>query len=60
MERANPLEWLGRQVSEWKAAGTFQRLRELEEAGAQEVIIYLQDAAQLDSVRLFAEECILR
>jgi F420-dependent oxidoreductase-like protein len=37
-----------------------QRLRELEEAGAQEVIIYLQDAAQLDSVRMFAEECILR
>jgi F420-dependent oxidoreductase-like protein len=35
-----------------------QRLHELEEAGAQEVIIYLQDAAQLDSVRLFAEECI--
>jgi hypothetical protein len=37
-----------------------QRLRELEEAGAQEVIIYLQDAAQLESVRLFAQECILR
>jgi F420-dependent oxidoreductase-like protein len=37
-----------------------QRLRELEEAGAQEVVIYLQDAAQLESVRLFAQECILR
>lgn len=36
-----------------------QRLRELEEAGAQEVIIYIQDAAQLDSVRLFAEECFI-
>jgi F420-dependent oxidoreductase-like protein len=34
-----------------------QRLREIEEAGAQEVIIHLQDAAQLDSVRRFAE-CI--
>lgn len=37
-----------------------QRLRDLEEAGAQEVIIYIQDAAQLESVRLFAEECIVR
>jgi F420-dependent oxidoreductase-like protein len=37
-----------------------RRLRELEEAGAQEVIIYLQDAAQLESVRLFAEECLVR
>jgi F420-dependent oxidoreductase-like protein len=37
-----------------------QRLRELEEAGAQEVIVYLQDAAQLESVRLFGEECIVR
>lgn len=36
-----------------------QRLRELEEAGAQEIIIYIQDAAQLDSVRLFAEECFI-
>jgi F420-dependent oxidoreductase-like protein len=34
-----------------------QRLREIEEAGAQEVIIFLQDAARLDSVRSFAE-CI--
>ncbi len=34
-----------------------QRLREIEEAGAQEVILHLQDAAQLDSVRRFAE-CI--
>lgn len=37
-----------------------QRLRELEEAGAQEVIIYLQDAAQLESIRLFGEECLVR
>lgn len=37
-----------------------QRLHELEDAGAQEVIVYLQDAAQLDSVRLFGEECIIR
>jgi len=35
-----------------------QRLQEIEQAGAQEVIIYLSDAAQLDSVRLFANECI--
>ncbi|HET8842954.1 MAG TPA: LLM class F420-dependent oxidoreductase [Ktedonobacteraceae bacterium] len=37
-----------------------QRLHELEEAGAQEVIVYLQDAAQLESVRLFAEACMVR
>lgn len=37
-----------------------QRLHEIEEAGAQEVIIYIQDAAQLDSVRLFADECFVR
>jgi F420-dependent oxidoreductase-like protein len=35
-----------------------QRLSEIEEAGAQEAILYLHDAARLDSVRLFAEECI--
>ncbi len=33
------------------------RLRELEQAGAQEVIIYLPDAAQLESVRLLASAC---
>lgn len=37
-----------------------QRLHELEEAGAQEVIVYLQDAAQLESIRLFGEECLVR
>ena len=37
-----------------------RRLHEIEEAGAQEAILYFQDAAQLDSVRLFAEECIER
>lgn len=35
-----------------------QRLREVEEIGAQEVIIFLQDSAQLDSVRRFADECM--
>jgi F420-dependent oxidoreductase-like protein len=37
-----------------------RRLQEIEQAGAQEVIIYLPDAAQLESVRLFARECITR
>src|ERR1700727_746464 len=36
MSRANPLEWLGQQVSEWKGAGTYQRLRELEGPSAAE------------------------
>ena len=37
-----------------------QRLSEIEQAGAQEVIIWMPDAAQLDAVRLFAHECIQR
>ena len=35
-----------------------QRLKELEEAGVQEIIIRFVDAAQLESVRLFAQECM--
>ncbi|MBX5451086.1 LLM class F420-dependent oxidoreductase [Thermogemmatispora sp.] len=37
-----------------------QRLAAYEEVGAQEVIIYLPDAAQLDAVRLFAHECMAK
>ncbi len=35
-----------------------QRLQEIEQTGAQEVIIYMPDARDLESVRLFASECI--
>jgi F420-dependent oxidoreductase-like protein len=35
-----------------------QRLAEHEEAGVQEIIIRFVDAAQLESVRLFARECM--
>jgi F420-dependent oxidoreductase-like protein len=35
-----------------------KRLTEVEQAGAQEVILYMPDAAKLESVRLFARECI--
>jgi F420-dependent oxidoreductase-like protein len=35
-----------------------RRLAEIEQAGAQEIIIYMPDSAQLESVRLFARECI--
>ena len=35
-----------------------QRLQELEEAGVQEIIIRFVDAAKLESVRLFARECM--
>lgn len=35
-----------------------KRLIEIEQAGAQELIIFLQDAAQLASLRLFAQECL--
>lgn len=35
-----------------------KRLEEIEQAGAQEVIIFLPDSAQLESVRMFANACI--
>lgn len=35
-----------------------KRLEEYEEAGIQEVILWFADAAQLDSVRLFAQGCM--
>ncbi len=35
-----------------------KRLEEIEQAGAQEVLIFLPDSAQLESVRMFAKECI--
>jgi len=34
------------------------RLAEIEQAGAQEIIIYMPGAAQLEPVRIFARECI--
>ena len=37
-----------------------RRLAEIEQAGAQEVIVFMPDSAQLDVVRLFAKECITR
>ena len=37
-----------------------RRLTEIEQAGAQEIILYMPDAAKLESVRLFARECIQR
>ncbi|GHO55275.1 LLM class F420-dependent oxidoreductase [Ktedonobacter robiniae] len=37
-----------------------KRLVEIEQAGAQELIIFLQDAAQLTSLRLFAQECLAK
>jgi len=35
-----------------------QRLAEYEEAGVQEIIIRVVDATQLESIRLFARECM--
>jgi len=37
-----------------------RRLAEIEEAGAQEIIVFMQDSKDLDSVRLFANECMLK
>lgn len=35
-----------------------KRLDEVEQAGAQEIIIFLPDSTKLESVRMFARECI--
>lgn len=35
-----------------------KRLEEIEQAGAQEIIIFLPDSAKLEAVRMFARECI--
>lgn len=35
-----------------------RRLAEIEQAGAQEIIVFMPDSAQLESVRLFARECM--
>ena len=35
-----------------------KRLLEVEQAGAQEVIVFMQDSAQLETVRIFAQECM--
>ena len=37
-----------------------RRLAEAEEAGVQEAIIFLPDAKDLESIKLFARECISR
>ncbi|HKV01816.1 MAG TPA: LLM class flavin-dependent oxidoreductase [Ktedonobacteraceae bacterium] len=35
-----------------------KRLEEIEQAGAQEIILYMPDSAQLEPVRMFARECM--
>ena len=35
-----------------------QRLAEIEQAGAQEIIVFMQDSKDLESVRMFARECM--
>ncbi len=37
-----------------------QRLAEIEQAGAQEIIVYMPDAKDLESIRMFAQECMQR
>ncbi len=37
-----------------------KRLIEIEQAGAQEVIIFMQDAKELEPVRMFARECMVK
>ncbi len=37
-----------------------KRLIELEQAGVQELILFMQDSAQLEAMRMFAHECMQR
>jgi alkanesulfonate monooxygenase SsuD/methylene tetrahydromethanopterin reductase-like flavin-dependent oxidoreductase (luciferase family) len=37
-----------------------KRLVEVEQAGVQELIVFMQDSAQLEAVRMFAHECMQR
>ena len=37
-----------------------KRVEEIEQAGGQEIIIFLQDAAKIEPLRMFAEACIKR
>jgi len=37
-----------------------QRLAEIEQAGAQEIIVYMPDAKDLEAIRMFAQECMQR
>ncbi len=37
-----------------------ERLQQYEEAGIQEIIVRFVDAVQLDSIRMFAQECMRR
>src|SRR3989441_1044274 len=49
-------------IREQALAGTPEtirrRLKEIEQAGAQEVIIFMQDSKDLEPVRMFARECM--
>jgi len=37
-----------------------KRLTEIEQTGAQEIILFMQDAKDLEPIRLFARECMRR
>lgn len=59
-DRGTPREQLQERELVGTPATIRRRLEEIEEAGAQEVIIFLPDSKDLDSVRMFAQECIHR
>jgi len=35
-----------------------RRLAEIEQAGAQEIIVWMPDAKDLEPIKLFAQECL--
>lgn len=57
-QRETPLAQLQERELVGTPAQIRHRLQAIEEAGVQEVIIFLPDSKDLESVRMFAQECI--
>ncbi|GLV56750.1 LLM class F420-dependent oxidoreductase [Dictyobacter sp. S3.2.2.5] len=59
-QRNTPADRIRQQALVGTPDAIYKRVQEIEQAGAQELIIFLQDSAQLESLRMFAKACINR
>ena len=57
-QRNTPLEHIRERALVGTPDAIRKRVQEIEQAGAQEIVIFLQDSAQLESLRMFAQACI--
>ena len=57
-QRNIPLEHIRERALVGTPDAIRKRVQEIEQAGAQEIVIFLQDSAQLESLRMFAQACI--